>query len=68
MGSACSLLGLQAQGPPWGYSPELTKGILVVAPRNVAREEELFMGMGMTVVNGSHYIGGFIGDMEAEDT
>ena len=44
---------LQARGPPWGYFLEPTKSILVVPPRNVAREEELFRGMGMTVVTGS---------------
>ena len=30
---------LQAQGPPRGYFPEPTKRILVVALRNMAREE-----------------------------
>ena len=30
---------LQAQGPAWGYYPETTKSILVMAPGNVARPE-----------------------------
>ena len=29
--------------------------------------EELFRGMGMTVVTGSSYLGGFIGGREAEE-
>ena len=61
-------MDLQARGPPWGYFPEPTKSILVVAPQNVAREEEFFRGVGTTVVTVSRYIGGFIGEREAEDT
>ena len=59
---------LQAWGPTQGYFPEPTKSILVVALRNVARAEEFFRGMGITVVTGSHKLGGFIIDREAEDT
>ena len=36
------LRDLQARVPPRGYFPEQTKSILVVAPRNVAQEEEFF--------------------------
>ena len=54
------------RGPPRGYFPEPTNSILVVAPRNVSREEEFFHGMGLQVVMGSWYLGGFIGDEEAE--
>ena len=60
------LRDLQARGPPRGYYPEPTKIILVVAPRNVAWAEELFRGMGIQVLPGHQYIGGFIGDREAE--
>ena len=58
----------QVKGPPWGYFPEPTKSILVVPPLNVAMEEELFRGMGMTVVTGSLYLGGFISNREAKET
>ena len=34
----------------------------------MARVEELFSVMGMMVVTGSRYIGGLIGNKEAEDT
>ena len=62
------LLDLQARGGPWSYFSEPTKSILVVAPRNVAREEKFFRGMGMTVVTASRYIGGFISKREDEGT
>ena len=57
---------LQARGLPRGYYPELTKSILVRVLRNVAREEEFFLGMGIQVVTGHRYIRGFIGDREVE--
>ena len=57
---------LQARGPAQGYYLEPTKSILVVAPGNVAREEEQFWGLGIRVVTGHRYLGGYIGDREAE--
>ena len=54
------------QGPSQGYYLEPTKRILVVAPGNVAREEDLFRGLGIKVVTGHRYLGGYIGDKEAE--
>ena len=60
------LRDLQAQGPAQGYYPEPTKSILVMAPGNVARAEENFRGLGIRVVLGQRYLGGFIGDTEAE--
>ena len=56
---------MQVRGPPRGYFPEPTNSILVVAPMNVSREE-FFHGMGLQVVTGSRYLGGFIGYEEAE--
>ena len=55
-------LDLQAQGPARGYYPEMTKSILVVAPGNVARAEEHLRGLGIRVVTGHRYLGGFIDD------
>ena len=56
---------LQERGPVRGYyyCPELTKSILVMAPENVARAEEHFRGLGIQVVTGHRYLGGFLGDM-----
>ena len=59
-------LYLQAQGPSRGYYPEPTKSILVVALGNVPRAEEHFRGLGIWVVTGHRYFGGFIGDAAAE--
>ena len=60
------LWDLQARGPPRGYYPEPTKSILVVAPWNVAQLEEFFWGMGIQVMTGHQYLGGFIEGREAE--
>ena len=37
-----------------------------MAKRNVARAKKFFWGMGIKVVAGHQYLGGFIGDREAE--
>ena len=52
---------LQLRGPAWGYYPEPTKSILVVAERNVPRAKECFRVMVIQVVMGSPYLGGFVG-------
>ena len=57
---------MQVQGLDWGYYPKPTKSILVVAPGNVAQAEEHFRGLGIRVVTGHHYLGGFVGDADAE--
>ena len=59
---------LQARGPPRGYFLEPTNSFLIVAPRNVARAEEFFHGMGMNIMTGSRYLEGFFGDRVAEDS
>ena len=51
---------LQERGPARGYYPEPTKSILVVAPGNLARAEEHFRGLGIRVVTGHRYLGGYI--------
>ena len=55
---------LQLREPSRGYFPEPTKSILVVAERNVPRSKDYFRGMGIQVVTGSQYLGGFIGERE----
>ena len=62
------LRDLHAWGAPWCNFPEITKSILVIAPHNVAKVEELFRGMGMKIVTGRCYLGVFIGNREAEKT
>ena len=57
---------LQVKGPARGYYPEPTKSILVVTPWNVARAEDHFLGMGIWVVTGHRYLGGFLGDGSSE--
>ena len=60
------LRDLQAWGPTRGYYPDPNKSILVVAPGNVSQAEEHFQGLGIRVVTGHRYLGGYIGDKEAE--
>ena len=57
---------MRARGLTRGYYPEPTKSILVVAPGNVVWAEEFFRGMEIKVLTGHHYLGGYIGDREAE--
>ena len=52
---------LQLRGPPQGHYLDPTKSILVVAKRNVPRAKEYFRGMGIQLVTGSRYLGGFVG-------
>ena len=37
-----------------------------MVPRNVSQSEEFFRGAGLKVLTGSKYLGGFIGEGEAE--
>ena len=57
---------LQLKGPARGYFPEPTKSILVVSEHNVPRATEYFRGMGMKIVTGSRYLGGFVGERGTE--
>ena len=57
---------LQLKGPARGYFPGPTKSILVVSEQNVPRAKEYFCGMGVHVVTGSRYLGGFVGEWETE--
>ena len=59
---------LKAWGPPQGYFPEPTNSIFVVSPQNLAREQYFFLGVGIKIVTGSQYLGGFVGDRAAEDS
>ena len=57
---------LQLKGPARGYFTDPTKSILVVSEQNVPRDKDYFRGMGVQVVTGSRYLGGFIGERETE--
>ena len=57
---------LQLKGPARRYFPEPTKSILVVSEKSVPRSKEYFRGMGIQVVTGSRYLGGYIGEQETE--
>ena len=57
---------MMVQRPPQGNLPGLTKSILVIYPWNVQRAEAYFSGIGVSVVAGSHYLSGFIGDPNSE--
>ena len=57
---------LQLKGPDQGYFPEPTKSILMVAEQNVPRATEYFRGMGIKIVTGSRYLGGFVWEREIE--
>ena len=57
---------LQMKGPARGYFPDPTKNILVVSEQNVPRATEYFRRMGVKVVTGSRYLGGFVGERETE--
>ena len=57
---------LQAWGLARGYYPEPTKSILVVTLGNVAWAKEHFRGLGIRVVTGHRYLGGFLGNVLAE--
>ena len=60
------LRDLQVRGPAQGYYLDPTKIILVVDPGNVAWAEEHFRGLGIKVVMGHRYLGGYIGYKEVE--
>ena len=57
-----NLRDLQLRGPAWGYYPDPTKSISVVAKRNVPRAKKYFKGMVIKVVTGIRYLGEFVGE------
>ena len=59
---------IQVRRTPWGYFLKPTKSILFIAPQNMARAEECFWGIGILLVTGNQYLGGFIGNRDADTT
>jgi hypothetical protein len=53
---------LQEKGPKRGCFPEPSKSILIVPEHNKDAAEIAFKDLGFTIVTGSRYLGGFIGE------
>ena len=54
-------------GPDFGYYPEPEKTVLVVDSKDEAVTDRLFVKLGVTVVTGHRFLGGFIGEQEGND-
>ena len=53
---------LCSRGPRYGYFPEPSKCFVVVAPSRLSLAREVFGDLGVRVVTGHRFLGGFIGD------
>ena len=53
---------LLIDGPAYGYFPEPSKTVLVVGSSDVERASDLFRDLGVNVVTGSWFPGGFVGE------
>ena len=54
------------KGPARGYFLEPTKSILIVRPSQVASAITQFADVGLTIVTGHRYLGGYLGEPEDE--
>ena len=54
-------------GLDFGYYLELEKTVLVVDSKDETVADGLFVELGVTVVTGHRFLGGFIGDQEGND-
>ena len=54
---------LLSSGPAFGYFPQLAKTVLVVGPSYVNQATSLVTDLGIKVVSGSHFLGGFVGGL-----
>jgi len=59
---------LCSRGPDFGYFPEPRKCILVVNEQFRAEAEAVFRDLGVQVVTGNRYLGGFIGDIPGQNS
>ena len=59
------LARLKELGLRYGYFPEPSKCILVVPSQWIDRTDNMFSDLKFTVVPGSRYLGGFIGEQQA---
>ena len=53
---------LLSDGPAFGYFPVPSKTVFVVQPSDLQKANELFCDLGVKVVTGSKFLGGFVGD------
>ena len=53
---------LLIDGPAYGYFPEPSKTVLVVGSSDLERASDLFCDLGVSVVTGSRFLGGFMGE------
>ena len=54
---------LSADGPAYGYFPEHSKTVLVVRSSDLEKANDLFHDLGVSVVTGSQFLGGFVGNL-----
>ena len=59
---------LCSRGPSYGYFPEPSKSLVVVDEHFRSEAESLFQGLGVRIVSGHRYLGGFIGDLNQKNT
>ena len=59
---------LLSSGPDFGYFPQPAKTVLVVGPSYVNQATLLFSDLGIRVVSGSRFLGGFVGEHSMADT
>ena len=52
---------LSCRGPDYGYHPEPSKTVLVVGPSDVQQASALFSDLGIKIMSGGRFLGGFIG-------
>ena len=58
---------LCSKGPAFGYFPEPTKSFIVVGEQFMTKAKALFHDLGVRVVTGYCYLGGFIGDLQGRE-
>ena len=59
---------LCSRGPAYGHFPEPSKSLVVVDEHFRSEAESLFQGLGVRIVSGHRYLGGFIGDLNQKNT
>ena len=55
---------LSDMGPKYGYFPEARKSVLVVGEKDFSLAEEVIGSLGVKIVTGHRFLGGFVGSSE----